>query len=91
MAGDGHKAIRADRDEDLRIVTPPVRHAVGTELLLLRIGVGRQADGKHQRPSSNSSQEPTPADVRDRQFDFFVVCHGRPPVLACLMAARMRG
>jgi hypothetical protein len=89
VAGDGHDPVLADRNEDLGVVAPAVRHAVGAELLLRRALRARQVGKSHREDEGAEAgprEEAAAADIGDAQ-----VGHSRTPFAACLIAARMRG
>jgi hypothetical protein len=92
VAGDRDGAVLADRDEDLGVVAPAVRHPVGAELLLLREERLGKPDGQDEGARAGAGQESAAADVLQPAGEVDdVLAHSRTPFAACLIAARMRG
>ena len=100
MHGDGHDAVFADRDEDQRIVTPAVRHAVGAVLRrVLRLddaggcartqGPGPTGTRKSRRSGPDVKHDSE--NVRRSTKNCALMLSAPARAAACLMAARMRG
>ena len=103
VTGDGDDAVFTDRDEDLGVVDPAVRHAVGPEAGRARASPGGQRD-REDEPAAHGEDAPA-AHVEDERgrrqvggarlaLEGLIVCHQIAPFFwpaAWWMAARMRG
>src|ERR1022692_2095954 len=91
MAGDGHGAIGANRDEYQRVVNPAVWHRVGA---VLRLVCGesrpRKTDRKDQAHGRDRAEECAPAYIDQFEVALRGAHHAPPSDATCLIAARMR-
>ena len=72
VAGDVRRAVGVDGDEDLGIVFPAVRHAVGAEALGKgACAAAAQRYGEHE--AADAGEHAAPADIDDLQL-----VHDRP-------------